>query len=90
VAVGVAVAVVLATTGVLPVGSLSLESSSPFSVKLAHVIRVLFAKWMVSDRFPKKEPSPGRVDAKRSVYVWSREPFVTFPCFPERSPTWQV
>jgi len=34
----------------------------PASVKLAQVIRVLFAKWTVMDRFPKKEPRPGRVE----------------------------
>jgi hypothetical protein len=31
-------------------------------VKFAQVIRVLFAKWMTRDRFPKKEPMPGKVD----------------------------
>jgi hypothetical protein len=81
--VGVAVAEVL-----LPVvgGIVAL----PTKVKFAHVIRVLFAKWKVIDRLPKKEPRPGRVDEKRSVYVCTREPFVTFPYFPDRSPTWQV
>jgi hypothetical protein len=34
----------------------------PARVKLAQVIRVLFAKWRVIDRFPKNEPRPGRVE----------------------------
>jgi hypothetical protein len=55
---GVAVAVALPPTGVVPV-----PVSPPTIVKLAQEIRVLFAKWKVIDRLPKKEPSPGRVDA---------------------------
>jgi hypothetical protein len=34
----------------------------PARVKLAQVIRVVLAKWRVIDRFPKKEPRPGRVE----------------------------
>jgi hypothetical protein len=49
---GVAVAVVLPPLVGLPT-----------NVKLAHVMRVLFAKWKVTERLPKKEPRPGRVDA---------------------------
>ena len=34
----------------------------PANVKFAQVILVLLAKWTVMERFPKKEPRPGRVD----------------------------
>jgi hypothetical protein len=34
----------------------------PANSKFAQVIRVLFAKWTVMDRFPKKAPMPGRVE----------------------------
>jgi hypothetical protein len=35
--------------------------------KLAHVIRVLFAKWITKERFPKKAPMPSTVEAKSSL-----------------------
>ena len=40
---------------------------SPRRVKLAHVRRVAFPKWIVKERLPKNEPRPSTVDAKSSV-----------------------
>ena len=39
----------------------------PDIVKLAHVMRVVFAKWTVMERLPKNAPIPGRVEAYKSV-----------------------
>ena len=38
----------------------------PTSVKLAQVIRVVFAKWTTKERLPKKAPIPFTVEANSS------------------------
>lgn len=71
-------------------GAIVVESFELTSVKLAHEIRVLLAKWMTKERLPKKAPMPGNVEAKSSVYVASKGSDAMLPYFPERSPVWQV
>lgn len=68
----------------------------PTGTKLAHVMRVVLAKCRTMLRLPKKAPIPCLVEAKSSVKVAAKlrtaPPVVelTWPCLPERSPTWHV
>jgi hypothetical protein len=62
----------------------------PRRVKLAQVIRVVFAKWTVKERFPKNDPKPSCVEAKSSEKdAWNGSEIMA-PYFPARSLTWQV
>jgi hypothetical protein len=57
------------------------------SCQFAQVIRVVLAKWMVMERFPKKEPMPETRDAKSSTYSAVKGSEVILPYFPDKSPT---
>lgn len=39
------------------------QEAAATAVKLAHVMRVVLAKWKTKERFPKKAPIPLRVEA---------------------------
>ena len=67
-----------------------LPTLCPTIEKLAQLMRVVFTKWITKERFPKKEPRPGRVEANSSIYVSWKGSEAMLPCLPDRSPTWQV
>lgn len=64
--------------------------AEPTNSKLAHVIRVLLAKWMTMLRSGIEAPLPTFMEPKSSWNFISKESPVILPYLPLRSPTWHV